>query len=178
MNTFFKGIHLTIDGWRPTCNQEGWKEATNHTNRVLKTIQYNLAPKNYPTTVKTVPRLLSDLKALEQLTESRTDPVIIVRWNKMLVVRYDFGDASGDGFGSSFTSAEDVNIRIGIWNEAVSDNSSNFRELVNFVIRLEDDTENGKLYGAEIFIFTDNSTATATFHNGTSSSKTLFELVA
>jgi hypothetical protein len=39
------------------------------------------------------------------------------------------------------------------------------------------EAENGRLYGAEMFMFTDNSTAESAFHNGTSSSATLFELV-
>jgi hypothetical protein len=45
------------------------------------------------------------------------------------------------------------------------------------VIRLEHDAELGKIDGAELFLFTDNSTAESAFHNGTSSSPTLFGLV-
>ncbi|CAJ1960068.1 unnamed protein product [Cylindrotheca closterium] len=37
--------------------------------------------------------------------------------------------------------------------------------------------QNGELYGVEIFLFTDNSTAESVFYNGNSSSKRLFHLI-
>ena len=177
MNTFFKGIHLTIDGWRKNRDPEGWRIATNYIHHKTKRTDNKLAGYNYPKTVKPVPRLIHDLRALQALTSSKIAPVIIVRSKKMLVVLYGFGDASEGGFGSSFTVADGIDVQTGTWNEEGSDKSSNFRELGNFVIRLEQDAELGKLDGAELFLFTDNSTAESAFHNGTSSSPTLFELV-
>ncbi len=59
----------------------------------------------------------------------------------------------------------------------MSEESSNFRELANLVLAIEDAHRRGLLKDAEIFLFTDNSTAELAFYNGTSSSKALFELV-
>ena len=55
--------------------------------------------------------------------------------------------------------------------------SSNFRELNNFVEKLEKEGASGTLVGAELFIFTDNTTTESAFHNGTSSSEKLFNLI-
>ena len=177
LNTFFKGIHLTIDGWRKNRDPEGWRIATNYVSHKTKGAYSKLTSYDYPKTVKGVPRLIRDLQALQSLTSSKIAPVVIVRSKRMFVVLYGFGDASGGGFGSSFTAADGIDVQTGTWNEEGSDKSSNFRELGNFVIRLEQDADLGKLDGAELFLFTDNSTAESAFHNGTSSSPTLFELV-
>jgi hypothetical protein len=48
---------------------------------------------------------------------------------------------------------------------------------LNLVVRLEELVENRTLQGAEVFIFTDNSTAESVFYKGNSSSKMLFELM-
>jgi hypothetical protein len=45
------------------------------------------------------------------------------------------------------------------------------------MICLEKYASEGKLQGSEIFLFTGNSTTEAAFYSGTSSSKTMFELV-
>ena len=55
--------------------------------------------------------------------------------------------------------------------------SSNHRELKNLVDSLLVMEQEGSLAGTEVFIFTDNTTAEAAFYKGTSTSKSLFELV-
>jgi hypothetical protein len=55
--------------------------------------------------------------------------------------------------------------------------SSNYRELLNLVMRLEELVEDGTLKDCEVFIFTDNSTAESVYWKGNSSSKTLFDLM-
>ena len=180
MIPYLKGLHLTIDSWRGGRDDDGWKLATEYAQRERKEIHARATKHNrvdYPDTVKPVSRLLSDLSALEELTEDRIAPIVIVRSKRICVVKYGFGDASGGGFGSSLTSKIGIEIQIGTWNERSSGSTSNFREMGNFVIRLEKDGAEGKLDGCEVFFFTDNSTAEAGFHNGTSSSKTLFDLV-
>jgi hypothetical protein len=87
-------------------------------------------------------------------------------WSKKIyIVRYGFGNTSGRGFGSSIIDDQ-------------SENSSNFREFGNFVIRLERDAMEGKMKGAEIFMFTDNSTAEAAYHNGTSNKSKIVQVNA
>jgi hypothetical protein len=55
--------------------------------------------------------------------------------------------------------------------------SSNYRELYNLVDAVENECKDGRLEDAELFLFTDNSTAESAFYRGTSSSKLLFKLV-
>ena len=176
LNPFFKGIHLTLDGWRDNRDDEGWKLATAHVQKKVD-VEKDASPYDYPNEVAAVPRLMNDLKDLESMTESETAPIVVVRSKQIYLVRYEFGDASGGGFGSSITSPTGIRIHMGTWNERGSEKSSNFRELGNLVMRLELEAENGCLDGAEMFMFTDNSTAESAFHNGTSSSSLLFELV-
>ena len=55
--------------------------------------------------------------------------------------------------------------------------SSNLRELQNLVDTLKLMGKSGELEGAEVFIFTDNSTAESAFFKGASKSRLLFELI-
>lgn len=55
--------------------------------------------------------------------------------------------------------------------------SSNYKEASNDVKSIEAMGEQGLLAGTEVFFFTDNSTAEAIFHNGSSKSPLLFDLV-
>ena len=65
----------------------------------------------------------------------------------------------------------------GIWTYNVQQGSSNFRELRNLVEHVEEAAKDGGLDGAELFLYTDNSTAESAFFNGSSSSQDLDELI-
>jgi hypothetical protein len=69
-----------------------------------------------------------------------------------------------------------VEYRSGLWS-MIEEHSSNYKELRNLVMAIQQLEESGKLDGAKLFMFTDNSTAKSAFFKGTSSSKALFELV-
>jgi hypothetical protein len=178
MVPYLKGLHLTIDGWRKDRDQDCWKIATAYTSKG-SSLKENISPSytDYPPTVKPAPRLAKDLEALDHLTHSATPPIVIKQSKRIYIVKYGFGDASGGGFGSSIQTDQDVDVMIGTWNEVGSNNSSNFRELANFVTRMEKEACSKKLRGSELFLFTDNDTAQSAYYNGTSSSKLLFELV-
>lgn len=93
---------------------------------------------------------------------------------------FGFGDASGRGFGMSVWTGPDdpLFLDIGLWEPEVSARGSNYRELLNHVLRVEQLWKDGKLGdGVELFLFTDNYVAERAFHNGNTRSKTLFELV-
>ena len=92
-------------------------------------------------------------------------------------VKYAFGDASKAGFGSSWISNNGVKYRFGTWGRDIANGSSNLRELKNLVDTLKSMAQDGELDGAEVFIFTDNSTAEAAFFKGSSKSRLLFELI-
>ena len=59
----------------------------------------------------------------------------------------------------------------------VSEASSNYRELGNLVDTMEKYHQEGKLKGAEIFLLKNNLVLDNVFYKGTSSSRTLFELI-
>lgn len=176
---YLKGLHLTIDGWRDNRDDDGWRMATAYSRgKNFGENQEERLPRDFPETVVPVPRLLGDLKALAELTKEPLAPIVLVQSKNIFIVRYGFGDASGGGFGSSIMDpVNGLEIQIGTWNEKGSENSSNFREFGNFVIRLEKEAREGKLRGAEVFMFTDNATTEAAYHNGTTSSKALFGMV-
>jgi hypothetical protein len=101
----------------------------------------------------------------------------VTRPNRVSSVRYGFGDASGSGFGSTYSNAGEIVHRHGVWGSDDEGRSSNWRELTNLVESLELEARESTLQGCEIFLFTDNSTAESAFFRGTSSSERLFLLV-
>jgi hypothetical protein len=77
----------------------------------------------------------------------------------------------------SFDLGDKVYYRYGHSCDEVSEELSNYRELLNLVESLELQVREGRMLQAEAFLFTDSSTAEAVFYNGNSTSKKLFELV-
>ena len=183
---FLKGIHLTLDSWRPKRNTNGWKmtnrEWSEYIHKSLREGQdmdylSELLEKEAPSSVTAVPRLFNDLKALWAIFERETPPEITVRVSKMLTVVYAFGDASGRGFGASLGRDNGISYRIGVWSSKEEIESSNRKEFTNVIETLEDEGEKGNLNGTEVFFFTDNSTVEFALYNGTSSSEKLLTLV-
>jgi hypothetical protein len=184
MKPYLKGFHLTLHGWRPDRDEEGWKVVELEVGLARDEWASDCGGKEgdktsagVPSRVKAVPRLKDDLRALSELTASVTPPLRLVRPRKVCSVRYGFGDASGSGFGSTFSSPGAVLYRHGVWGSDGDGRSSNWRELTNLVETLEGEAKEGRLQGCEVFVFTDNSTAEAAFFKGTSSSILLFDLV-
>jgi hypothetical protein len=131
-----------------------------------------------PATVTAVPRLQDDLCSLMHLMTAPTPPIRYVRPTHITVAIYRFGDASGQGFGSSFALPDGCTIfRHGLWGRDADDESSNFKELHNLVSAIEEGVASGELRSTELFIFTDNSTAEGAYYKGNSSSRRLFDLV-
>lgn len=124
-----------------------------------------------------VPRFIDDLKALLRLSESDSPPVRVVRSKTVVTAVYGFGDASGKGFCGTLGYHNQVNYRIGVWGRDEQSESSNYKELCNLVQTCEEEAAAGRLYNAEFFLFTDNSTAESCFYRGSSKSKLLHELV-
>jgi hypothetical protein len=182
MVPYLKGFHLTLDGWRGGRNDEGW----NYMSREVREAQERGEdaghddPLEAPKEVKAKARLINtDLPTLTELLDLEEPPKRVVRTKKAAEVYYSFGDASQDGFGFNLQKPEEDHLlfRFGQWCDTVSEESSNYRGLLNLMGRLEELVENGMLQGSEVFIFTDNSTAEAVFYKGNSSSRMLFELM-
>jgi hypothetical protein len=128
------------------------------------------------------------MEALTSLFASVHPPKRLVRSSVCLTVFYGFGDASGVGHADNYQGFrkvapgwikpdERIHFRYGHWCHEVSEASSNYRELLNLVESLEAQVEDGRIRGAEVFLFTDNSTAEAVFFKGNSTSERLFELM-
>ena len=176
MIPYLNGLHLTIDGWRPNRDKEGW--------RVKEEPEVDVPYPTQPKYVAAKPRLHHDVAALKALCASERPPWRRVRPSKTATVFYGFGDASGTAYGSAFQKAPtkgkptDVFFECGQWTPAVGENeSSNWRELTNLVEFLEGQGHAGCLDDSEVFMFTDNSTAEAAFWKGTSKSRKLLGLV-
>ena len=72
---------------------------------------------------------------------SEQPPSSLLRGDKIMVVRYGFGDASGNGFGATWNKqkSSDISYRFGIWDEEDNDGrSSNYWELTKLVETLEE----------------------------------------
>jgi hypothetical protein len=93
------------------------------------------------------------------------------------MVVYGFGDASGKGFGSTFSRGSNISYCIGTWGDDESSESSNWREFTNVVESLEAEAEGGHLANTAVYFFTDNSTVETALYRGSSKSKKLLELV-
>lgn len=181
MNPYLKGIHLTLDSWRPWRKDDGWRmtlaEIKEATSGDENTAFGGGGGEKAPKSVQCVPRFYNDVKALERLFSTPSPPKRPMRLRTNAVAIYQFGDASGVGFGSSLSIGDNLYYRHGQWAQWVSEESSNYRELANLIHAIEDAHAKGLLNNSELFVFTDNSTAEGAFYKGTSSSVKLFELV-
>ena len=117
MFPYLKGIYLSLNTWRKGRNEEGWKftmaewRAALDVDDDLPSYKVGAAAKRAfpsqthderPTMVNVVPRLSSDLRALKALFTGHNPVHRLVRGNKVEMARFAFGDASGEGFGSSW----------------------------------------------------------------------------
>jgi hypothetical protein len=189
-NPYLKGIHLTLDSWRPGRRDDGWKDVGEYLPN-----EWEMAETQPPATVFGVSRLSSDLQALTMLFHSLTPPRRIIRGSNVAVVLYGFADASRTGFGSSFITPAGMRVRYGLWGRDISHRSSNFRELRNVADAVEWELADrfpvlqhavdavAQLVhsevppGMELFLFTDNIVAESAFFRGTSSNPLLFEII-
>jgi hypothetical protein len=176
---YLKGIHLSLDSWRVGRAADGWKLTTAKAASMAGQKDWLDSPVDpkAPKYVRWVPRLKGDMEALCLFTAATQPPKRAVRPARDSTVVYSFGDASGSRFGGSWFDGNDVAYRSGQWTDQYASQSSNYRELANLVLTLEQAHSDGTLKNSKVFIFTDNSTAESTFFRGTSSSKTLFELI-
>ena len=120
-----------------------------------------------PATIKAAPRLAQDLAGLAQLFVPVAPPLRPVRPTQVRVAIYGFVDASGSGLGSSFLlPTNTLLVRHGVWGRDADSVSSNYRELRNLVDAVEAGVATGDLNNAELFIFTDSSTAEGAYSKG------------
>ena len=171
MVPFLKGIHQTLEMWRPNRDDDGWKL----TRPAIQEVSIDHGEP--PQFVDAAPRLAGDMAALQLLFSSVEPPRRKIRGTVVMEVFYGFGDASKTGFCTNFEIDGVIKYRYGHWCDASSEESSNYRELKNLVDGLEQQVKAGRVVGAEVFLFTDNSTAESVYFKGNSSSRKLFDLM-
>jgi hypothetical protein len=130
-----------------------------------------------PVLVKAVPLLRFHLEALAELFKGAEPSLRLLRGHTLFEAMYVFGDASGEGFGSSWLGSEgSISFRVGVWGAEGDGTSSNYREFRNLVETLE--VMGDSLKGKEVFLFTNNSVPSeAVSFKGSSNSEALFHLV-
>ncbi len=174
---YLKGIHLTLDSWRRWRKEDGWKMSMKEIQAVMVEqgwgdMEAPLEPgaNKPPLRAKAVPRLEHDVQALVRLTRDMDPLKRLVRPKGSMIALYGFADASGHGFGSTLVINNRVHFHHGQWAKHYDDESSNYRELDNLITAIEEALREGLLLKAELFMFTDNSTAEAAFYKGMPSS--------
>jgi hypothetical protein len=174
---YLKGIHLTLDSWRPNRDSQGWKTQPLSDVELDGLTLPSSTANNPPEYISAVGQLTADIAALRLLFSPSYPPKRAVRPQATATAAYGFGDASGSGFGTTLLIQGTIHYRHGQWSTMESESSSNYRELHNLILGIEEAVSAGVLNNTELFLFTDNTSAEAAFHKGTSSSKTLFNLV-
>jgi len=195
MKPYLRGIHMTLDSWRPNRDEDGWKvmrktEGLADFAEALgqeEGAELNLdiadeVQDKPPDRVKPAPRLADDLHALQTFTSGASPPLRRARPKPGAAVKISFLDASGAGYGDNEASSKDayreVKYTYGTWRAEISIRSSNDREMRNCLKKLVKGMEEGRYpEGTEVFVFTDNQTLEAAFNKGTSTSRELHEMI-
>jgi hypothetical protein len=127
---YLKGMHLSLDSWRPWRKEDGWKLTQAEISYAMSELEPGQLPtdQSAPPQVRWVPRLQEDVKALQALTSTDQPPKRSVRPNQGVSVVYAFGDASGSGFGGSSFGNDGLWYFSGQWDDSYSSKSLNYKE--------------------------------------------------
>ena len=178
MKPYLRGLHKTIDSWRPCRDEDGWKILYEIVMAKEKGEWIDLNNQEPDEYVKPVQRLRSNFLALEKLTSFAAPPKVIRRKKSVGNAYYGFGDASGMGFGFALEINGVTYAEFGQWSSGVEDMHSNYKELRNLVQAVSLAHEKGALDDCKLYIFTDNLVAKMAYYNGGSNvNKELDELV-
>jgi hypothetical protein len=173
MVPYLKGIHLTLDSWRANRDEDGWRQM-NAVEPRLDIEERIKAPKF----VKAAARLKQDVGVLMSFTDVRAPPSVPIRPTSVTVAHL-WGDASGAGFFSSLwiEGEGEIYLVYGTWDEEVTNQSSNFREAYNLVLRVEQMVRDGRITrGAELWLFRDNMVSERSFFKGSNKNPELHGL--
>eukprot|EP00980_Cylindrotheca_fusiformis_P026387 scaffold16048_cov85-Cylindrotheca_fusiformis.AAC.1 len=167
MVPYLKGIHLTLDGWRRFRDEDGWKLPS---KRIAQLKSQSVGgecelEEKAPQRVQGVKRLRDDIWALQELMTDASAEGSCVAFQQVV------------NKGQVVEKEGRIFCRYGHWCSSVAEQSSNYRELANLVETLEIHVRTGKMREAEVFVFTDNSTAEGVYYKGNSTSQKLFMLV-
>jgi hypothetical protein len=137
---FLKGMHLTLDGWRPHRDEDFWP--TGKDDWVDSSTFDSM--ESAPSHVTPAPRLREDMRCLQTLFSPEKPPIRLIRAKQRRVIIYGFVDASNSGFGGSFQLPDGaVFYRHGIWGRDADAATSNFWELSNCEDNLDPQLDQG-----------------------------------
>jgi hypothetical protein len=176
---YIKGLHLTIDGWWAGRDSNMWNlpKGWDEDEFAFDSPSAPL-PSSPPDLVAPAPRLRSDMAVLHSLFSLTTPPIRYLRPRQARIALYGFVDASGAGFGGTYTARDGrVLFHHGIWGRDADHVSSNYKELRNLIDTVEEGIATGELHHSELFIFTDDSTAEGAYYKGNMDSQLRFDLV-
>ena len=202
LNPYIKGLHLTIDSWRPGREKSGYKmkgkeleralaawaesralpcrrgadeeEETGPTGRLPG--HQGLDVEEAPGNVAPAPRFRKDVDFLLELTEPLEPPKQLYRAKHALAF-FVIGDASGSGKGVAVVEQYGVEYESGSWRLQWRKESSNVREAENLTDRVERLAGEGKLADHEVFVMTDNTSFEGAYYKGHSPSEKLNDIV-
>jgi hypothetical protein len=196
LNPYIKGLHLTVDSWRPGREASGFKLRGEELERAMAvwTASRGLpcrrededgleeaspTPQHSsdepPGDVRPVARLRRDIACLLELTKSPQPPRQLYRAKH--VTAFVIGDASGTGKGVAVVEQYGVDYEAGPWKVQWRKESSNVREAENLTDRIERLSEGGTLFEHEVFVLTDNSAFEGAYYKGHSPSEKLNDIV-
>lgn len=183
---FMKGIHQTLDSWRPNQKSDGWRMSSSKWSTLLAQlpdeerdaiIEMNCNKKRRPKRVTAVPRLGADLRALSSMLEPDIPAKVCVRYRKCVQAILGMGDAAKTGFCNSFITKDGISYSYGVWSVEDSSESSNYREFRNFLDATIREGEAGNLTDLLTIFVTDNFVTETAIYKGTSDSPLLLEMV-
>ena len=162
INPYMKGLHLTIDSWRPLRGPDGFKLRGKELENALAwgldgdmpcrraedetggeggpgaslMARRGSSDDEPPVEVRPVARFIDDLTYLTQLTRADTPPRQLYR-AKHAAALFVIGDASGKAKGAVVVSQYGLDYESGVWTQHWRGKSSNVREAENLTDRLE-----------------------------------------
>jgi hypothetical protein len=184
LNLCIKGLHLTVDSWRPGRAEDGFKWTAKERRRkryhgmeeeglscqrefeddeILGTTHNTGMAKEAPETVIPVERYFRNLACLQDLTSSAEPLKQLYRAERQSAF-FVIGDASSKAKGNVIVELYGVDYESGAWNLKWREKSSNCREAKNLTDRLERLVADGALQNHEVFLITDNSAFEGAFY--------------
>ena len=165
MTPYLKGLHLTIDVWRPGRDSElrpEYSQKPKDRQREVRVSKWNseswmeegetdkedVQEECPPELVNPAPRLTLDVEALEKLTASKEPAATKYRVGATMSALYLMGDASGQGFGSGLWDGKGLWYEAANWADHHRDGSSNWKEANNLTLKVEELAKEGKLNDA------------------------------
>ena len=132
MTPYLKGLHLTLDAWRPNRDTKtGWRLQYFHKDENGDSWMTNVPHPDAPKTVNPVVCFPFDVRALAKLVEGKEPAVQPCQVESAILAVYLMGDASREGFGSAIFANKRLDYQSGSWAKDFQDKSSNWREAKN-----------------------------------------------